>query len=730
MRRKFAFLRPLDSKTKDAVGFDTLASARSQGPARDFGPAPFGAGTSASPPTRAGPVAKRTIIRIALPAAILAAAGIAALLFFQGTSGYLEGERIRLIEAVNDAAIKSSPLTELSVAPAKMGAAKIPSDRAGGKTPRNLLQLSPYYVQAGTARINAVSYRVMLGADTRSSLVCLAPTRLEFKLRIPAQARLRFALGKSHFKAKGATAAASARLRISIKHGWRGAQWVYDTETDAASAGSLNKWLEVSVPLDEAAGQRVKLVIEAESSVKGSEAQDVLFLANPVLAAETISSPDRPNIILVSADALRADHLGCYGYFRPTSPAIDRLSQNAVLFENALSQASWTLPSFASLFTSLYPSFHGTASYDTRLFPDSATLTGILRNAGYTTVACVNNRFIFPRHGFADFFDQFYGPKETPERQLAPIRRWLGSVHERRFFLFVHLLLPHAPYEAPPPFAGTFHVPGLPKLDASNRALEALEERKKPLTKAELESLRSFYDERILYLDSLVGSLLEDLRKLDLYEDSVIVFLSDHGEQFGEHGNLLHAHSLYQEEIHIPLLLKLPRGRGPRVLRVPGRVRALDLMPTILDLLKIDPPLDIQGKSLLPLIRGEDVPEEVVFSELNFLGRTAVFKGDYKYIATDPGLYAQGARSHRRRGHGPHPLKNLEEIYDLAKDPGETRNILAERPDLADLFRTETRAFAERAARYQSEKSRSPDANRLKLDKAEREKLRALGYLR
>jgi arylsulfatase A-like enzyme len=471
-------------------------------------------------------------------------------------------------------------------------------------------------------------------------------------------------------------------------------------------------------------------VIEVEPRNGNSPARDVFYLANPVLEPKTHSSPDRPNVIIVAADALRADHLSCYGYSRTTSPEIDRFSRDSILFENAVSQAPWTLPSFASLFTSLYPSFHGTTVNDTRLLPSSPTLIGILREAGYTTMACVRNQFVFPRYGFADGFDVFYGSRGTTEHQLSLVGRWLETSPNRPLFLFYHLLIPHAPYEAPAPFAGTFLVPGLPVIDPSNEALKAFEEKEQPPTKAELDALRSLYDERILYLDSLVGSLLAQFRRLGLYEDSLIIFVSDHGEQFWEHEHLLHAHTLYQEEIHVPLILKLPRGRGPVALRVSERVLGIDLMPSILDYLKIAPPPDVQGKSVLPLARGEGSREEVVFSELNFLGRTAAFKGRYKYITTDPAAYAQGVLSHGLEGHRAHRAGALEEIFDLDKDPGETRNILPDRPDLAGIFRREVKAFAENAVRYRAKSFKSPDANRIKLDKAEKEKLRALGYLR
>jgi arylsulfatase A-like enzyme len=267
-------------------------------------------------------------------------------------------------------------------------------------------------------------------------------------------------------------------------------------------------------------------------------------------------------------------------------------------------------------------------------------------------------------------------------------------------------------------------------VDASSEALAALTERKNPPTPAELAALKASYDETILYLDSLVGTLLEDLRRLGVYQDSLIVLLSDHGEQFGEHKHLLHGHSLYQEEIHTPLIIKLPRGSGPPPARISRQALNLDVMPTVLDLLQIAPPPDLQGISLRPLLRGEAGPDRTVFSELNFLGQTAARKGPYKYIYSDFSVSARSVPQLLLQGLQPQPAGVLEEIYDLEKDPGETRNLMSGRPDLAEFFREQVGDLAERAAKYRRERFNSTSVNRIKLSQEDKEKLRALGYLR
>ncbi len=668
---------------------------------------------------------------VALP--FVAAAAFGAFLYLRGTGRWLEGAPIRLIEAADEPGLRLSPLPLTPATPAESPA--VASERGKGKDKglRKLLALSPLYVKAGNARISDVAFRIELGGDTRSALACLAPTRIVYKVVVPPGARLRFGLGRSGPKAGGSSdvsPAASSRLRISVEPILGRARTVFVAEGAHPAAGKKPGWEEVVVPLESYSGRKLRVLIEADSRPEGPPARDVFYLANPILAADEPPSPDRPNIILVAADALRADHLGCYGYGRKTSPAIDAFSREAVLFENAVSQAPWTLPSFASLFTSLYPSFHGTTVNDTRLVPGSPTLVDLLRRSGYTTMASVENMFVFPRYGFAEGFDVFYGPRETVEEQLSLVGEWLGSGPRRPLFLFYHLLIPHAPYEAPAPFSGAFRGGRPPIVDASNRALKALEERLRPPSPAELEDLRALYDERILYLDSLVGGLWADLKKLGLYDNSLIVFLSDHGEQFLEHGHLIHAHTLYQEEVHVPLIIKWPKGRGPGGLRVGARVLGIDVAATILDELKIALPAEMQGRSLRPALAGKEIHDEVVFSELNFLGRTAAFKGPYKYIVTDPAAYAEGMKTHGLKRHRTHALGPLEELYDLGRDPGEKLNIIGQHPDLVEMFRREVRALAERAVDYRRKKLKAAGANKITLDESEKEKLRALGYLR
>jgi arylsulfatase A-like enzyme len=655
-----------------------------------------------------------------LAGSVLAACAVA-YLALGGFAPCVGGEKIRLIDALDKNVVLINPLSgpidpTPSPPPKKDG---MPLWQGLEKS----LSIATTFAEAGQARIRSLAIHAHMAGEARAALVCAPRTLLRYRLRLPAAARLRFGLGKSLFKARKVARqgyGVPTRLTIKVHRLLRPTRTVFALDVNTYKPDGLFRWKDFLVPLEAFAGQRITLTIEAETVKEGPGPRVALYVAEPTIAPDSPATPDRPNVVILAADALRADHLACYGYGRPTSPNIDRLSRDAVLFENAISQASWTLPSFASLFTSLYPSFHGANLMARRLLPVSPTLTATLEAAGYTTAGCVRSLFLLPRRGIVNDFDLYYGKAPRTEDQLPVIAHWLETIPSRPFFLFVHMLVPHSPYEPPAPYAGRFQAPGVPRTTATSDFLTLTDKKNGPLTPAELDSLRASYDENILYFDSAIGKILEDLRRAGAEANSLIILTSDHGEQFREHGRLMHGKSLYQEEIHVPLVLKLPGGRGPRGLRVADRVRGIDILPTILDFLGLATPGEAQGRSLLPLVRGKALPEQTVFSELHTLRQTALLHGPFKYVTGD----------RARRDRKIHPAGTWEALYDLEHDPGETRDIISERPRERDFFRAEAGAFAERAAAFRKRKALGPKANDLAPSKKDVEKLRALGYVR
>lgn len=354
------------------------------------------------------------------------------------------------------------------------------------------------------------------------------------------------------------------------------------------------------------------------------------------------SAPVNGPIVLISIDTLRADHLPAYGYAEVRTPAIDGLARDGIVFDHAYSHAPQTLPAHTALLSGRLPFDTGvrdnvgfTIPRKVRLLPQ------MLRDRGYATCGVVSAYVLRRETGLARGFDFFDGemPPSSPEETIGEIQRdggaseaiaerWLASVGTSRVFLFLHLYEPHKPYTPPARYAQ--YAP---------------------------------YDGEIAYADEIVGRLVRYLKAHQLYDRSTVVLLSDHGEGLGDHGEQEHGLFLYDEAIHVPLIVKLPGNEhGGR--RVADVVSHVDIVPTILDLVKAPAPDNLRGRSLTPLLDGTGpLPEQAVYSEAMY-GRyhfgwselTALTDGRYRYIKAP-----------------------REELYDLARDPHERHNLAGDR---------------------------------------------------
>jgi arylsulfatase len=299
-----------------------------------------------------------------------------------------------------------------------------------------------------------------------------------------------------------------------------------------------------------------------------------------------------PNIVLIVADTLRADHLGVHGYGRDTSPTIDRFARENLWFRRAVSAAPWTSPSIASLFTALYPTAHGTLRSSVRgrvptdaLSREFVTLAERLAASGYATAAITANGWVTRKRGYAQGFDVFLradgrrapGLSRMARRQLEQLRG-----QGRPFFLYLQYMDPHTPHDPPEAMLDRFHPAGAAR---------------RPPTTAlgRMVDLIARYDADVRTLDDGIAALFASLRELGLYDDAVIAFVSDHGEQFYEHGEYGHGRKLHDEEIHVPLVLKAPGQSGV----VDDVVSTIDLAPTLLELAGAPPLEAVQGLSLL-----------------------------------------------------------------------------------------------------------------------------------
>jgi hypothetical protein len=385
----------------------------------------------------------------------------------------------------------------------------------------------------------------------------------------------------------------------------------------------------------------------------------------------------RPNVILVSIDTLGAKHMSCYGHEEQTTPELDRFAEGAVLFERAIAHQNWTLTSHMSLLTSLYPDTHK-VNRSTSLSDELPLLPDLLRAAGYFTAGQASNPYLMPKWGYGRAYDRyavdFLGNVEDAAIELA---RLLESPAPEPFFFFLHLIDPHSdwkrlPYESPAPFqpdpppGGWESVPTCFDGECATGFLSLVNEGEVTLG-PEVDLFHSLYDASIRYTDHHLGALFDDLERRGLFDDSIVIVTSDHGEEFLEHGKVMHTQG-YDECLHVPLMIKFPAGEHAG-LRIPHQVQHVDVMPTVLELLGLERPAHLEGVSLLPLIEGVAPSERIAFAKgLNhsmterdcYVARTE----DWKLI-----WWLEDGRT---------------ALFDLSADPGEAVDLSAEAPDVHD----------------------------------------------
>jgi arylsulfatase A-like enzyme len=415
----------------------------------------------------------------------------------------------------------------------------------------------------------------------------------------------------------------------------------------------------------------------------------------------------RPNIVLYVVDTVRADRLGAYGYEKPTSPRLDAFAAGAVLFENAYAQSSWTRPAVASLFTGLLPPAHRTVGRRSVLPEDATTLAEILAAHGYEGLGLVRNPNVGRAFGFAQGFTRFRSEdRERDETMLDRVRLWLDERQsaDGPFFLFLHAIDPHGPYDPAPEFEEMFEAGGAPAHYRTVRYLLRLNRGEVEPEPGTAEALSRLYDAEVAQNDRAFGDLLDELEARGLTEGTAVIYVSDHGEEFAEHGRWEHGLSLYEEVLRVPLVMHLP-GVRPRRLEAPAQ--HVDVLPTLLGYLGIEaPPTD--GRDLLAARRrGDDPPD--VYTHLDVDGHRAasVVRGHFKLVL--PQSPSQGTE----------PM-----LFDLDADPGELENLASERPDIVERM-----VGLMAARRLIDEVESAEEIEEDQLDEDVRRRLRALGYI-
>ncbi|MGH9492318.1 MAG: sulfatase-like hydrolase/transferase, partial [Terriglobales bacterium] len=414
-------------------------------------------------------------------------------------------------------------------------------------------------------------------------------------------------------------------------------------------------------------------------------------LASLLVAAATAQAAVQPpvNLVVITIDTLRADRVGCYGYKAGETPNLDRLAAEGVRFERAYTPVPITLPSHAVIFTGTYPMYSGMHDFSgNTLSPQQPTLASILRQHGYATGAVLGSAVLDSRFGLNHGFDFYYDHFDFSRLQEANLDemerpgnvvvdealKWLKERGQKKFFLWVHLYDPHHPYHPPAPYS----------------------ERHKAQP----------YDGEIAFADAQAGRVVSFLKARGLYQRTLLVVVGDHGEGLGEHGENTHGFFIYDSTLHIPLILKLPVGKNARPARVSTDVSTVDLLPTVLDALHLAAPAEVQGRSVLPLLRGKGAEGGELYSE-SFLPRLHFNWSELRGL--------QAGKYHFIDGPKP-------ELYDLESDPQELKNLYAEKQAVAAELRGRL------AATIQKYTPAQELAQKTGLDPRLAERLKSLGY--
>jgi len=407
----------------------------------------------------------------------------------------------------------------------------------------------------------------------------------------------------------------------------------------------------------------------------------------PVPGLQGAAKP-QPNVVVITIDTLRADHLGCYGYKQIRTPNIDALAAESARFERAYTPVPVTLPAHSAIFTGTYPTLSGMHDFSgNKLSPTQPTLASVLKRQGYVTGAVIGSAVLDSRFGLNQGFDFYYDhfdfsrlqesnleEMERPGNVVADVALdWLGKNHASKFYLWMHLYDPHYPYRPPAPYNEQY--------------------KDRP------------YDGEIAFADAQVGRLISFLKAKGLYGNTLIVLSGDHGESLGEHGEKTHGFFIYNATLHVPVIVHLPGTTAAKA--VPEPVSLTDLMPTVLQALNIEVPAQVQGRSLLTLLTAKKEEDARSLYAETFLPRLHFNWSELRSLETEKYQFIEA----------PKP-----ELYDLATDPGEMHNLYADKKAVSGELQARLSALVRQ---YSADQEL---AEKTGLDPALMERLKSLGY--
>jgi arylsulfatase A-like enzyme len=553
------------------------------------------------------------------------------------------------------------------------------------------------------------------GEGSRLSLVTPPPSKVTLRLDVPPDALLRFSVGVA-----GVTERESGKSGVEFRVVVDGRERFRETLHPAARRRH-RQWIDGSVDLHGESGRTVAAVLETRAEdphlpLAGTPGWSHVRLVRQTSHERQRATAGHPNLLVLLVDTLRADRLGIYGADPSPSPTLDRLASRGLVFEDSVSQSSWTMPSVASILTGLHPRSHGAPGMwgtggDARpeagfLADDLVTWPELAQRAGLTTVAVSANPLMSRATNLAQGFETLvelpWGSTTDEWSPASDVNRlfldWLDQHRAWRFVAYLHYMEPHDPYwppesMRPPPPAG------LRPLVAQGRVAKAVRTKgAPPLSPVEVEYLRGLYNGEVRAWDEQLGNLLRGLETAGVLDSTIVIVTADHGEEFLEHGRMRHGSHLYEESIRVPLVLA---GPGIPVGRRSDTAQGIDVLPTIAGILGLTPPATLPGRDLLATQTGRDVVSE-----------------------TPSGLTAEGAPTDvvsLRAGHWKlirTMATGTDELYDLAADPGE---------HASDPSNGDAKALGDRLATWLAGAPAAPRTTGT--DPGLHDKLRALGYV-
>jgi arylsulfatase A-like enzyme len=601
--------------------------------------------------------------------------------------------------------------------------------------------------------------KIRIADETRNSLILMPPKRIEAKMNVPPKSMLQFGFGICEVSYTGEGDGILFNVFIKDEGGIKR---VYKNYIDAKHYERDRQWFDVNIDLKDYHNKEIILIFEALGSspdiqslfeIGTDNRDDYLAISDPMII------PFKPrkditsyNVILISLDTLRADHLGCYGYKRKNiSSYIDKLANNGILFVNAISQSPWTTPSHMSIFTSLLPSYHRVNEpiikminsenghgYFRVLSEDITTLTEVFKSNGYTTTAFTGGTTMEGKFGLCQGFDSYSAKSRKSfagDSGFNELNNWLEDNKDQAFFLFLHTFRVHTPHTDLNYASEVMSETEIEELKEYFKGIpvkktlvgDHLDNKLKEMNLFKKEVIKVLYDGGITETDKYIGKLVESLKRLNLIDKTIIVLTSDHGEEFGEHNQnkfyCEHGYTLYDEALRVPLIFVVP-GDFPKGERIKSQVRLIDIMPTLFDLTQIRYEKNkVQGVSLVPFLKGkatdnngmEAISEAIITQDYE---KKSIRTNGFKYIYTVLGK--KGDRIIVSDD------PDEQELYDLKNDHGEKNNLYSSKTKLSYTLKKKINNTLKGALKVLNDVKKE---KRIKIGQEEKNKFKALGYL-